>query len=242
MKNHLTVIITLFIAGMIYAQETGENNLGSWYMYHGNHKILEKLSINSGLELKDYETVANFNQLIAFTGINYTVSKRLTATLGYSYLNTDSSFEEFPGEVNTQENRLFEQLSLKDQLWKFNLSHRYRLEHRFLDFNNRIDTQHRVRYRLQARLPLDKTLFLNLYDEIFLNLQNSVFSQNRIYVGLGVKLNQSSSVQLGHLKNRFSSVSYDRLQFTVSIKTGMGINKGLHDLSKSSKRDPITKN
>ena len=68
-------------------------------------------------------------------------------------------------------------------------------------------------------MPLSDTFFINVYDEIFLNLQNELFNQNRLYTAVGVKINKNSKVQLGYLKNNFSNASFDRLQLGISINT-----------------------
>jgi hypothetical protein len=207
------------------AQRTGEDKLGTWYMYSGTHSVSDKLSINSGVQIREYETITNLNTLLLLTGLSYNINSNIITTMGYGYLNFDSSYEDLPEENNIDEHRIFEQISLKNRVWKLRLEHRYRLEQRFLDYTERKVTQHRTRYRLQVTLPLTNTFFINVYDEIFLNLQNDIFSQNRLYTALGMKINKNSKVQLGYLKNHFNGVTYDRLQLGISIKTGLSKNK-----------------
>ena len=185
------------------AQRTGEDKLGTWYMYSGTHSVSDKLSINSGVQIREYETITNLNTLLLLTGLSYNINSNIITTMGYGYLNFDSSYEDLPEENNIDEHRIFEQISLKNRVWKLRLEHRYRLEQRFLDYTERKVTQHRTRYRLQVTLPLTNTFFINVYDEIFLNLQNDIFSQNRLYTALGMKINKNSKVQLGYLKNHF---------------------------------------
>jgi len=64
-------------------------------------------------------------------------------------------------------------------------------------------------------LPLTDTFFLNFYDEIFLNLQDSVFGQNRLYAAIGMHITSNSSIQFGYLKNHFPSANFDRIQVGV---------------------------
>jgi len=56
---------------------------------------------------------------------------------------------------------------------------------------------------------------LNFYDELFINLQDDLFGQNRLYGAVGVNITENSSVQLGYLRNQFANAVYDRLQFAV---------------------------
>ena len=61
-------------------------------------------------------------------------------------------------------------------------------------------------------VPLTDIFFLNLYDEIFINLQNEAFGQNRLYAAIGVNVTDNLSMQFGYLKNHFRNTDFDRLQ------------------------------
>ncbi len=213
--KRISILFALLISGISVAQNTGEDEWGAWYMYFGTNKISEKLSIHSEAQFRFYETTQNFNQLLLRTGLNYHINPDAIVTLGYGYISTDGTFEEFPEEINSKENRIFQQLILKNKVGEFRFEHRYRLEQRFIDFGETTDTQHRARYRLQVTLPLTDTFFVNVYDEVFLNLQDQVFGQNRLYMALGVHITDNSSLQLGYLKNHFNSSNFDRIQLGI---------------------------
>lgn len=208
-------LFLLFISMVSNAQQPGEDEWGAWYMYFGTNKVSEKFSIHTEAQARYYEATSNFNQLLLRTGLNYHIDPNAIATFGYGYIDTDNSFAEIPGEVNSIEHRIFEQFILKNKVWEFLFEHRYRLEQRFLDFGDATDTQHRARYRLQMTLPLTNTFYLNFYDELFINLQDDLFGQNRLYAAVGVNVTENSSVQLGYLRNQFPNAVYDRLQVAV---------------------------
>jgi hypothetical protein len=211
----LVLFLCLFAVSYANAQNNGEDDWGAWYMYFGTNKIADKFSVHTEAQFRFYETTGNFNQLLLRTGLNYHISPDAIVTLGYGYINTDGTFEEFSDEINSKENRIFQQLILKNKVGEFLFEHRYRLEQRFLDFGEETDTQHRARYRLQLTLPLTDIFFINLYDEVFLNLQDQVFGQNRLYAALGLHITENSSVQIGYLKNHFSSANFDRIQLGI---------------------------
>ena len=214
MKRSLFFLF-LLVSAVVAAQQTGEEKLGSWHMYFGTNRISEKFSVHTEGQLRYYENGKNFNQLLLRTGINYHISSDAIATLGYGYIISDGTFEEFTDEKNSIEHRVFEQFISKIKVWKFNFEHRYRLEQRFINFNDHTDIQHRARYRIQITFPLSSIFFLNFYDEIFLNLQNEVFGQNRLYGAVGANIANNLSIQAGFLKNHFSTVNFDRLQIGV---------------------------
>lgn len=208
-------LFVLFVSMVSNAQQPGEDEWGAWYMYFGTNKVSEKFSIHTEAQARYYETTSNFNQLLLRTGLNYHIDPNAIATFGYGYIDTDNSFREIPGEVNSIEHRIFEQFILKNKVWEFLFEHRYRLEQRFLDFGDASDTQHRARYRLQMTLPLTNTFYLNFYDELFINLQDDLFGQNRLYAAVGVNVTENSSIQLGYMRNQFPDAVYDRLQVAV---------------------------
>jgi hypothetical protein len=198
------------------AQETGEDKLGAWYMYFGMNRVSERLSIHTEAQFRYYETLSEFNQLLLRTGLNYHISEKAIATLGYAYIDTDPTYEDSQDLLNDlKEHRIFQQFILLNKVGKFNFEHRYRLEQRFLDIEGEKDTRHRVRYRLQLTFPLSQTFFLNFYDEIFLNLQDDIFNQNRLYAALGYRFSKKGNIQVGYLKNHFDGINFDRLQFAI---------------------------
>lgn len=215
MIRKLAALFFILISGYVNAQQPGEDETGSWFMYFGTNKVSERLSIHSEAQFRFYETTNNFNQMLLRTGLNYHIDPNAIATAGYAFIDTDNSFFEFEGEINSKEHRIFEQFILKNKVWEFLFEHRYRLEQRFLDFGDYTETQHRARYRIQMTLPLTNTFFLNFYDELFINLQDDLFGQNRLYGALGLNVTENSSIQIGYLRNQFQNAVYDRLQFAV---------------------------
>ncbi|MFP2996447.1 DUF2490 domain-containing protein [Spongiivirga sp. MCCC 1A20706] len=218
----LLIGIFLLSSIQVFSQNTGEDELGAWYMYFGTNKVSDKLSVHSEAQFRFYETFGNFNQLLLRTGLNYHISDKAIVTLGYGYIATDTTFEEFEGEFDPKENRIFQQFILKNKVGKFAFEHRYRIEQRFLNFgNSNTDTQHRGRYRLQITYPLDDNWFLNAYDEVFINFQEPIFGQNRLYFALGRKFNEDVQLQLGYLKNHFTGINFDRLQLGLIFNTDL---------------------
>ena len=214
MKRLLTLII-LFGSVVLNAQRPGEDDLGAWYMYFGTNKVSERFSIHTEAQFRYYETTSNFNQLLLRTGVNYHINTDAIATVGYGFINTDNTFGDFAFEMYTDEHRIFEQFILKNKVWEFLFEHRYRLEQRFLDLGNENVTEHRARYRFQVTLPLTDTFYLNFYDELFINLQDDLFGQNRLYGAVGVNITENSSIQVGYMRNQFTNAVYDRLQIAL---------------------------
>lgn len=208
------LLLLLLLQTPARAQDTGESTLGAWYMYFGTHRVAERWSIHNEAQFRFYDLGGNFNQLLLRVGANYHISDAAIATLGYANIPTDPTFED--GPLNqVREHRLFEQFIGRHALGSWAIEHRFRLEQRFLGGDIPGDTQHRTRYRLQATYPLGDTFFVNLYDEVFLNLQGEVFGQNRLYLALGARVSPAVSLQAGYLRNSFTAADYHRLQLAL---------------------------
>lgn len=215
--------VVCIITSISVAQDNGEDKLGSWHMYFGTNQIADKWSVHTEAQLRYFEQAKNFNQLLLRMGLNYHIDGNAIATAGYAFIETDGTFPENPKRANAKEHRIFQQFILKNKVWEFLFEHRYRLEQRFISQTNILSdpeqdlgrTEHRARYRLQMTVPLTDIFFLNFYDEIFINLQNEAFDQNRLYAAVGVNVTNNLSVQAGYLKNHFRTVNYDRLQVAV---------------------------
>lgn len=203
------------------AQETGEDKWGAWYMYFGTNKVSNKLSIHTEAQFRYYEVTSTFNQLLLRTGLNYHINENAIATLGYGYISTDGTFEDIPAEENANEHRIFQQFILKNKVGKFKFEHRYRLEQRFISTQIDDFTEHRARYRLQLTYPINDKWFLNAYDEVFINLQEPIFGQNRLYGAVGYNIKSNLSVQFGYLKNHFTGINFDRIQLGVFFNTDL---------------------
>ncbi len=222
MKKLIAVILLITSSQISFAQNDGQEDLGSWFMLFTNNRISEKMSIHAEAQYRSYEVGTNFNQLLLRTALNYKLSDKAIASLGYIYITTDGTFEEPQDEENIKEHRIYQQFILKNKVGKLEFSHRYRLEQRFIDSPlNGTDTQHRSRYFLRVTHPLHKSLYATAYNEVFLNLQGDTFSQNRLYGALGYTFNKNIRGELGFLKNHIDTRNFDRLQVALFINTDL---------------------
>jgi|SRR6476661_908819 len=142
-----------------------------------------------------------YNELKA--GVSYDVSPNFSVLVAGGRYST-SDYQDLSAAPLNVEKRLWEQLVLTQNTGRLKLEHRYRIEQRWFSFrDDSTDFRQRLRYRLNAFLPLNKatigpgTVFLSAYDEIFLNPKGPVFERNRLYAGLGWQLNTHLVLQAG---------------------------------------------
>ncbi len=219
MKNYLlTAFVGLLITFNTFAQNTGENEFGSWLEITSSNRISDKISISGSLTNWNYKLPMEKPQLIlGIVGFNYHINKNVIAGIGYARGDIDTSFED--NDIpNIKENRILEQISIKHKSNNIGWSHRFRLEQRFLEYPTEDILKHRLRYRFKGSLPINKTLFIAAYDEIHFNLNEFDFNQNRAYAALGAKLNKNINIQLGYARHSFKTKSFNRLSLQVNLK------------------------
>ena len=77
---------------------------------------------------------------------------------------------------------------------------------------------------LSLKIPISKneesSLFISLYDEIFLNISDTPFDQNRLFAALGYQINKQMNCQVGYLRHRSGGLDLNRLQLAVFLNTG----------------------
>ncbi|NDB02729.1 MAG: DUF2490 domain-containing protein [Flavobacteriaceae bacterium] len=213
----LSLIIWLgMFQNPVLAQSQAESKYGSWFVFINQHRFNEKFTTLTDIQHRSWEYAQNFNQLLLRSTLNYRLNSEFQLGLGYGYIATDSSFENTPDEMNSSEHRIHEQLLFRKKFNKGVWINRYRLEQRFLSNDgDGYDLAHRARYMARVNYSLSPKFFLSAFDELFLNLDRPVFGQNRLYFGAGYQATPMLNVQLGFMKNHFSSANYDRILLTL---------------------------
>jgi len=218
MKRFIILFLLCTFQASLFSQNPSEYFLGLWYTYGSNHRLSERISLTPYAELRFYEPSSNYN--LAFISLrgNYHLSSKSSMGLGYAYLDIDTVFE-FDDVPHVKENRIFEQYVYKHKLRKINVEHRGRLEQRFLQFKDRNELQQRFRYRLSLKYKLNKTFYLIMMDEPFVNFQDQVFHENRFYAGIGINVLKHTQFQIGYLKQHIRKNNLNRIMVGVSFQT-----------------------
>ena len=223
-KRIFYLVCIVFISNNVKGQNPAENELGNWLMYFGTHKISEKFSLHYETQLRNYEIISNFNQLLPRVGLNYHIDESSIVTAGYAFIPTQNEFDKGWAKEMVTENRIWEQFILRNSINRVKIRHRYRLEQRWVKAGDITTYKNRARYMFSVKLPISKNeespLFISLYDEIFLNISDNPFDQNRLFAALGFQVNKQMNIQLGYLRHRAGSLDLNRLQLALFLNTG----------------------
>lgn len=223
MKYKFQTILLSVTLISIPVSSFGQDETGNWLMYFGSNKISEKFSIHSEVQYRNH-TIApvNIEQLLLRTGLNYHFAENALATTGYAYIG-NHGFESERTSPEVEEHRIWQQLLTTNSLGRVKFEHRYRIEQRFIER----DFKTRFRYRLMLFVPLNKpkietgTLFLGVYDEIFINGAEEFFDRNRLYGGLGYQISKNVNIQTGLLYQRLRNEGKAFLQFGIVFNTDL---------------------
>ncbi|WP_455168495.1 DUF2490 domain-containing protein [Aegicerativicinus sediminis] len=218
MKLNKGILVLIVICSFLgYGQES---NFGNWLIYIGNKKLNNKWNIHNEVQYRNYDAIGDLEQLLIRTGLGYNLTdSNNNILLGYGYILSENYIGETDEKVSINEHRIFQQYTTNQHLWKVKLTHRYRFEQRFVEDDFRM----RFRYFLSLQVPFNnkegvtKYFYGSAYNEIFLNTESSVFDRNRVYAGLGYRVNSSLRFELGYMSQLFENSSRDQLNIMTFL-------------------------
>lgn len=192
------------------------SKFGNWLMYFGNKTIDSKWNLHHEIQYRNYNALGDLEQLLLRTGLGYTFNNgTANALLGYGFILSENYIENSNDKTSVNEHRIYQQFISKQTLGPVKLSHRYRLEQRFVESYFKM----RFRYFLGLHVPLyenqdgERKLYLSAYNETFLNTETPVFDRNRLYGGIGHNISQNIRIEAGYMNQFFESRGRD--QFNV---------------------------
>lgn len=222
MKKHVGLILLLCnIATFAQPRINDHNNIG-WYTTTATLKFADKWSAHLEYQWRRDNYITRWQQSLLRTGINYHVNNHATLRLGYGWIET---YPYGKYTINTfgkqfTEHRIYQALTTTQRVGIFDLTHRYKLEQRWLaTYNNGGSIEpdkwtylNRLRYQLRAQVPLKKqtgeqTLsrfpYMAAYNEVFIgfgkNAGYNIFDQNRTAGLLGYQFNKTFRAEAGYL-------------------------------------------
>ena len=201
----------LVAIGGVFAQDNISNQFHAWALYTGTHRISSKVNLMTEYQWRRDNSLKNWQQSLLRVGANYKISDNVIVHAGYAWVET-FSYGKYPIANNGTfpEHRIYEQLTLRQPLNKFLLTHRFRVEQRWLgrvkaNTDREIEEWlflHRFRYQIKTQYPLTKKVYAAAADELFIgagkNVGVNIFDQNRLFLLVGYKLNKNVNIESGY--------------------------------------------
>ncbi|WP_080055329.1 DUF2490 domain-containing protein [Spirosoma aerolatum] len=222
MRPFVHLLIPLYLSLSNCSGQTprlADANALGWFIYTGDHQIGLKWAIHAEYQWRRAgRHLEAPQQHLARLGLVRTLTDRLKVSGGYTYFQSHR-YGEYPEVIGRPEpeNRIYEDVALKDQLGRLELEQRVRLEQRWLGSRDQTgagpvqtwEYQHRIRYQLAMAFPLQGAAidngewYLNAFDELFIgfgkNVDDNVFNQNRLSGGLGYQFTDNAKLELNYL-------------------------------------------
>ena len=209
-----TLIALMHLSFFAHAQNRiNDHNSIGWYALFLTPKFSDKFSGHLDYQWRRTDVITNWQQSLLRVGLTYKANSQLSFQLGYAWAKTfvygDYSIIAVPKPF--PEHRIYEQLQVTTPVGKTMLTHRLRLEQRWLGRFKSIQSPkaddwiflNRFRYMPRLDVPLDKKLYAAMYDEIFIGfgrqVGENVFDQNRLAILLGYKFSKTVRLEGGFL-------------------------------------------
>lgn len=212
MRVKYLLFLSIFCSPLFLAAQ--DSDLGVWYLLFGNKKLSDKVNWHHEVQYRNFNAIGDLEQLLLRTGIGYDLADNANILLGYGFIRSENFINQVD-KVVVNEHRIFQQLITKQNFNRFRLQHRYRFEQRFVegDFRLRFRYFLGVNYSLWKEAEGPKEWYLSMYDEIFLNTVQNVFDRNRLYGGVGYRLNKSLRFEAGYMNQFLANGNRDQLNF-----------------------------
>jgi hypothetical protein len=206
-------IPVLFFSLFSFAQNdrlTDYNNT-NWLQIFSTTKLDKKWSLHAEYQWRRVDGLKNWQQSLLRVGINRKLNEQVTVHLGYGWIET-FPYGDFPiaATGTFPEHRIYEQITFRQPIKKWTLTHRFRIEQRWLGrvqpgTDRKIEEWvflHRFRYQFKAQLNFSSKWYAVAADEIFIgagkNVGVNIFDQNRIFLLAGFKANRNISIEGGY--------------------------------------------
>jgi hypothetical protein len=160
--------------------------------------------------------------------------------------------------------RIAPQVILTQNIGRVRFDNRLRYEFRWIGQNQSVDDhsslysgdfsnttfRERFRYQFKMTIPInhakmdDKTLYVQAYDELFVNMGEKVgntnlFDQNRVMVGLGYKFNKFVTAEAGFMQQsiyRFNNTNKDNVDLNNIIQLNLAVSNFEQLFKKEAKK------
>ncbi len=219
---NISLLIALFSFNLFNSDgQVDESQTGGWYMYFFNTSHEKsKIGFQGDVQYRNWNIAGDLEQLLLRGGVTFKPEKaNIKFTLGYGNITTGTFGEE---STTTNESRIYQEALFPTKIGeRFYLNHRLRYEQRFIE-EQTIRTRYRynlfVNVALNQKEMKEKTIYLALYDELFINGTGmpgqSIFDRNRAYIALGYVLKKGMKFQLGIMNQTTNTVNKNQLQLS----------------------------
>lgn len=215
-KFFIPILIFIYTKSFAQNDRVNDYNTIGWLQTINTVSLNKKWSLHLEYQFRRTDGLKHWQQSMVRTGVNFRLNNNVVLHTGYGWVKT-FPYGDFPiaSQGAFPEHRIYEQISFLQPMNRFNFSHRFRIEQRWLARMKATDEGeverwiflHRFRYQFRTQMALwssdQKQLYAAVADEIFIgagkNLGANIFDQNRIFLLAGYKHNKNISLEAGYI-------------------------------------------
>ncbi|WP_410220193.1 DUF2490 domain-containing protein [Pedobacter sp.] len=234
MKKIFFSSVLFFVLALHGFAQTVNQNAG-WLMFLNSTKINDKWGLHFDFQMQSANNWEYLRRILVRPGITYFINKNHRVTAGYLYNPTYNRLIGTSKNTLT-ENTIWEQYLIAHKLYAVAVTHRFRLEQRFMERSNADGFfMQRFRYFFRVLQPLSKSkdtfnqgIYAALQDEVFFNVQHKeqvngrLFDQNRVFLALGYRFSPKIDAEAGYLnqyiKGSSNAVSNHVIQLSINTR------------------------
>ena len=213
-RRYLVLLIALSLSFILQAQP----QFSGWAASFNTVRFNNKLSLHFDAQLRSTDELQAIQTILLRPGLNVHVNKAWTLSGGYAYIANRRTAGSLSALL--PEHRIWQQALFSHKLSSIAVSHRIRVEERFISRTTLIndeleasgyDPAFRFWYFVRGLVPLTNHraftngLFLALQNEVFLNtgdrsaVNGKTFDQNRLYGAVGYRFLRKIDLEAGYM-------------------------------------------
>lgn len=213
MKKYILSLLLVIVLSNLNAQEVTNNESGTWATAINKFKFSEKISFVSVIQWRFVDNMEYTRIFLTMPFINYKFSNKISAGLGYAYVNYSLAGIRPP--TLDYENRFWQYFTLYSTLGKVKMNQRFMFEERFKTrLSNENSYSNRLRYRINVDFNLlkfknNKYLLGRVSEELRIRFNSGIsdpnFDQNNFIASLGYQLFDNSKLYLGYRRDYYNA-------------------------------------
>jgi hypothetical protein len=221
------------------SHRTVRSETNTWLSVTGDLWATPKLGIQTELLYERSDLGEDPQQIELRLGLQRAVGPSVRLAAGGTFIHT-SPYGPFPARAAFDEYRSWVQATVEHRLAKVTLSHRYRLEERWIERPSSTGGESdiafglRLRYQGRATIPLapashPRGPYVAASDEIFLvggpHAPYNLVDQNRAYLGLGVRWSPSLRSEIGYLNQAILRSNGTQVENNHTLELSLAITR-----------------
>lgn len=202
MKIILKLIVILLLAFCTSATAQSRDNYNMWFQYLMSVKLTDKSTLTALSQYRSFDLAYDTRLFLVSAYVDYEIANDIKPAAGFMFLILDS-YRSDNTKKERYEKRSFQQVSLGGSIGRTSISHRFRVEERFI--TNPDEFIVRLRYLISLRIPFNKArekekLYGILKNEIRMNvMKEDPFDSNRLTAGIGIKTGKNSAIEVAFI-------------------------------------------